>query len=301
MSHRVFLLLAVCLLASSLSAQDGGMSEDYIRDRAEARHARPYGVTLDIDLFGWIVGFDQQFRARSGSAGGSDAISLTKDLDHPAISGFGSLEMNIRFSWNDSIHFQYGTGFTRGFGDFEQDTRWNGTIFPANSDADMEADWHDIALFYRRDFFRFGLDQQFNFYALAGMEYTPVSGSLSSDDFPVSEDSEQVNFDGLLPWYTAGVGLDWEIDNEWSANMQVRGSYMRGIGTFSEDDDGEEIRQDVISIHAVAGAVWKVTDWFVLHGRLKARYLRVGVNSGHNFERFLFFGVGPELGIGFRF
>lgn len=301
MSHRVFLLLAVCMLASLLSAQDGGMSEDYIRERAEARHARAYGVTLDIDLFAWVSGFDQQFRARGGNAGGSDTVSLTDDIDHPPISGFGSIEMNIRFSWNDSIHFNYGLFSTRGFGDFTADTRWNGTIFPDSADADMKADWHDLALYYRRDFFRFGLDQQFNFYALAGFEFVPVSGSLSSDDFPVSADSEDVGFDDLLPWYTIGVGLDWKLNNNWSANFQVRGGYLGGLPTGQEDDDGEQLKQDIASVHAVAGVTWKITDWFVLHGRVKFRHLHVGLSSGHNFERFLFYGLGPELGLGFKF
>ncbi|MHC4841223.1 MAG: hypothetical protein ACYTDT_09760 [Planctomycetota bacterium] len=300
MIHRILLMLAVTMLATSVYAQDGGMSEDYIRDRADARHAREYGTTLDIDLFGWIPFFDQQFRARGGNLG-SDALSLTQDLDHPPVSGFGSIEMNLRFSWYDSIHFQYGLYFTRGFGDFTEDTRWNGTIFPEDADADMSADWHDIAIYYRRDLFRFGLDQQFNFYLLGGLEWTPIRGSVSSDDFPVSEDSEEVEFKELLPGFTLGVGLDWKLNNEWSANVQARGGYMRGFPTFQENDDGEEIRQDVFSIHAAAGVTWKVADWFVLHARVKMRYLRVGLATDHDFERFLFYGLGPELGFGFRF
>lgn len=295
----------LCLLASlfGATASAQGMSEEYVRERTRARYERSHGVTLQWDLFatGTLIRQEQKVRAFGTPA---DNLSYTGDFDGMPFGVFGETELRLRFSWHDSIVFGYGFRYVRAFSDdaddFDQDTRFNGVTYPQGVDLDYGADFHDFRLLYRRDLFRLGLDDSFTVYLQAGLEWALLTAKLGSDTFTVSDGRDQVKFREMLPWYSAGLGFEWELGAGVLVSAQASGSYSAGVPTFQKRDDNQ-MKQSITSITASATIDWAVNDWFSLMLRGRFRHFKAKLYGGFRSDEFYWQGMGPELGIGFRF
>lgn len=298
MNLRVWLFVLACAVPASMFAQ--GMSEDYVRQRADEKFSKPHGFGIEWDLFGYIPFFEQQQRSRSGGIG-SDALSYAGDMNGAPIGFFGGTEVRFRFTWHDSVEIGYGAYYTRGFEDEIDDfTRWNGIIYPPNTDIDYAADMHDFNLLYRRDLFRLGLAKNFTFFVKAGLEYSYIRTQVASDNFPVLKNRDVVQFRELLPWYSVGLGVEMEIGSSIRLTTEARGTYEVGWPTGQENDK-DDMKQSIWSLTGIVAFDWHITDWFVLIARVHYRYLRVRLYGGFQQHNFLWYSVGPDIGFGFRF
>lgn len=291
------LICLLLLLGAPLCAQ--GMSEDYVRARTEARFASNHGVSLEWDLWAYAAFFEQQHKVRANGFGG-DGIGFARDMDGLPVGVFLDTEARVRFSWHDSIEVGYGFALTRAFkDDLGTFVRFNGVVYPPGVDINFAADWHEMRLHYRRDLFRFGLGREFTLYATAGLEWSQITVQTGSDTFPVSKDRDVETFRELLPWWNAGVGLQLELGTRMRLTVDARGTYAVGYPTFQERDDNT-MKQSIVSISGNVAFEYAITDWLVLTGRVKMRYLFVKLYGGSRSDRFLWYSLGPEIGFGIR-
>ena len=298
MMLRALLLLLVCGFGASVFAQ--GMSDDYVRQRADEKFSKPHGFSLDWDLYVHIGLFEQQQRVRSAGIG-SDAVSFNRDMDGPPIGVFGGTDIRMRFSWHDSVQITYNAAYLRAFKDDSDDfTRWNGLTYPPNTDLDYGADLHEFSMLYRRDLIRVGLSRSLTFFAKAGLEYAYIRTQLGSDTFTVEDDRDVEVFREMLPWYSVGLGAEMLIGQDIRLTAEARGTYFAGFPTFQERDD-KDMKQSITSLHAIFTFEWHVTDWFALVARAKFRYFRAKLYGGFQQDNFLFYSYGPDIGFGFRF
>lgn len=289
--------LLSALFASGVLAQS--MSDEYVEARTEHKYAKPHGITFGVDLLGFGAYFENQVKVRDLGIPG-DRISYHDHAGGSPIWIFGGVEAHVRWSWWDSVHIGYNLSYLRGFkSNLEDDRRYNGFVFPENVDMDFATDWHDVHAYYRRDIFRLGATKSMTFFGLAGLEWASIQMDIDSDDFPAGERSDE-SFRELLPWYTVGVGFEWQITRDILLHAQARGAYVAGMPTFQQRDD-EPMKQSVTSIDARAGIEWAITPWLNLIARAKFRYMRVRLYGGGRQNNFLWFGYGPEVGLGFRF
>ncbi|MCC7510298.1 MAG: hypothetical protein IT464_13135 [Planctomycetes bacterium] len=290
------LLMLGVLACAPLCAQ--GMSEDYVRARAEAKFAKDHGISFEWDVFAHVPWFEQQHKVRANGLGG-DGISFVRDMDGFPIGVFLDTEARLRFSWHDSIEVGYGFHvlrvFKNGLDDF---TRFNGVLYPPKTDIDFRSDWHDMRIHYRRDLFRFGIDRNFTTYVTAGLEWAYLKAHTGSDTFPVADDRDEEHFRELLPWWNAGVGMQLEFGRI-RLTADGRGTYAVGYPTFQKRND-ETMKQSIVSLNAYAAFEYQITDWFSFVVRAKFRYLFVKLYGGFRSDRFLWYGVGPEIGFGIR-
>ena len=297
MARCLLLLTLLSLAAVAVHAQ--GMSDDYVRERTQARYERPHGLTFSWDLLveGLLLTQEQKV-----FADGIPADTLAYDeFDGQDIGIFAETELRMRFSWHDSISFGYGFHVLRSFVDeTDEAVGFNGVLYPAGVDADYGSDWHEFRLLYRRDLFRLGLADSFTFFVEAGLEWSLVSAKLGSDTFTVTDDRDTEKFSELLPWYCIGLGFDWELSNSLVLSVQARGSYLNGFPTFQKRDD-ESVNQAVLSLAGTVGLDWALTDWFSLLLRGKYRYFQAKLYSDIRTDEFFFGGMGVQAGIGFRF
>lgn len=298
MMLRGLMLLLVAVAGASLFAQ--GMSEDYVRERADEKFSKPHGFSLDWDLWVHVGLFEQQQRSRSAGIG-SDAVSFTKDMDGAPIGVFGGTDVRMRFSWHDSVQISYTAAYLRAFKDDLDDfTRWNGVIYPPNTDIDYAADMHEFSVLYRRDLFRLGLSRSFTFFVKAGLEYAYIRTQVGSDTFKLDDDRDVVEYSEMLPWYSVGVGTELQVGQNIRLTAEARGTYFAGFPTFQERND-EDMKQSITSLHANFTFEWNITDWFALVARAKFRYFRAKLYGGFQRDNFLFYSYGPDIGFGFRF
>lgn len=298
MSVRVLMLLLVASVGASLYAQ--GMSEQYVEGRTQEKFSKPHGFSLEWDLYAYVPWFEQQQRVRAGGIG-SDRISFTRDMGGLPIGVFGGTDVRMRFSWHDSVEIGYNPYFVRAFSDDLDDfKRWNGVIYPENTDIDYAADMHDFRILYRRDLFRIGLTQNFTFFIKAGLEYAYIRTQVGSDTFPVLDDRDVEEFRELLPWYSAGFGAEIEIGSSIRISAEARGTYMVGFPTFQERDK-DDMKQSIWSLTGLVSFDWNITGWFALVARVHYRYLKVRLYGGFRQDNFLWYSVGPDIGFGLRF
>lgn len=298
MMFRGLLLILIAGLGASLFAQ--GMSDDYVRQRAEEKYSKPSGFSLDWDLWVHVGLFEQQQRVRAAGLG-SDRISFTKDMDGAPLGVFGGTDIRMRFTWHDSLHIGYTAAYLRAFKDDLDDfTRWNGVIYPPNTDIDYGADFHEFSALYRRDLFRFGLSRSFTFFIKAGLEYAYIRTQVGSDTFKVDDGRDVEEFREMLPWYSVGVGSELLVGQNIRLTAELRGTYFAGFPTFQERDDAD-MKQSITSLHANVTFEWHITDWFALVARAKFRYFRARLYGGNRQDNFLFYSYGPDIGFGFRF
>lgn len=292
-----FLIVALAALALPVAAQ--GMSEEYVRQRTDEKLSRPHGFSIEWDLFAHIAYFEQQQKIRGNGLPG-DAISF-RDAGGTPFGVFPSTELRMRFSWHDSLKLGWNAQFLRAFNDeFDDTTRFNGVIYPEGTDQDYGADFMEFNLIYRRDIFRLGLSKNFTMYVQAGLEYAYIKAMTGSDNFPVEEDRDEETFRELLPWYTVGLGTEIEIGSSIRLRVDARGTYMVGFPTFQKRD-GDSMKQSVVGLNAHFAFEYNLTEWFALIARVNMRYLRVKLYGGDRADSFLWYSLGPELGIGFRF
>jgi hypothetical protein len=295
----MLLRLVTLLLAGSSCLAAQGMSEDYVRARTEAKYSKPYGIGVEWDVFAHVPYFEQRHQVRANGLGG-DSISYTRDMDAPPIGVFLDTELRVRFSWHDSIEAGYGFHVLRAFKDeLDERTRFNGVIYPQGVDIDYGSDWHDFRLHYRRDLFRLGLAKDFTFYLTVGLEWTYLKVQVGSDSFPVRDDRDEEYFRELLPWWNAGLGMQIELGPV-RLTADARGTYAVGYPTFQRRDD-ETMKQSIVSLTGVVTFEYAITDWFSLIVRAKGRYFFAKLYGGFRSDRFVWYSVGPELGIGLRF
>lgn len=298
MKFRAVILLLLCACGASLYAQ--GMSEDYVRARTAAKYDKPYGFGLEWDLYGYIPFFEQMQRVRADGLP-SDRIGNTKDLDGSPIGFFGGTDVRFRFSWNDSIELGYNAYYVRTFSDgLDETKRWNGLVYAPDTDLDYAADYHEFRLLYRRDIFRLGLSKSFSFFVKAGLEYAYINTSVGSDTFTVSDDRDKEQFREILPWWTAGFGVDIDVTSDIRISAEARGTYEVGWTTFQKRG-GEHLKQSVVGLTGLASFEWKIVDWFVLIARVHYRYLKVRLYGGYRQDNFLWYSIGPDIGFGLRF
>lgn len=298
MALRFAFAALVALFAADLSAQ--GMSEDYVRERTRAKYASPHGLTFDIDLLAQGSYFSQWQRVRADGLTG-DQIDYEDDMGGSPIGVFLDLELRLRFSWNDSISASYGFRVLRAFDDtLDEATAFNGVSYPKGVDADYGSDWHDLALVYRRDLFRIGLANSFTVFVQAGLEWGIVSTQFGSDTFAVTQNRDVEKFKELLPWYTVGLGLEWQIGDSVLLTAQGRGTYEVGVPTFQRRDENQ-MKQSVISINASFTIDWQITEWFSLLFKGHYRQMKLKLYGGFRADEYEFTGFGPEFGLGFRF
>lgn len=298
MKLQFVLVVMIALIGGSLFAQ--GMSEEYVRQRADEKYSKPHGFSLEWDLFAYVPYFEQQQRVRAFGLE-SDRVSFTDDANGPPIWVTGGTEVRFRFSWHDSIHLGYSPYIMRAFDDdLDEPKRWNGIAFPENTDIDYLADFHDAHIHYRRDLFRLGLARNIAFYVKAGLEYAYIRTEISSDTFRLDRDRTVEEFREVLPWYNVGLGMEIEVGQSIRLNIEARGTYQVGVPTFQERD-GEDMKQSVVSLTGLVGFEWKLTDWFAVIGRVHFRYLRLELYGGFRKDQFLWYSLGPDVGIGFRF
>ncbi|MCA8913761.1 MAG: hypothetical protein KDB90_00015 [Planctomycetes bacterium] len=298
MTLRAVMLILVAALGGSLFAQ--GMSEDYVDARTEEKFSKNHGFSFEWDVYGYIPWFEQQQRVRSGGIG-SDAVSYTKDMDGFPIGFFGGTELRFRFSWHDSIEAGYNLYYTRAFKDELDDfTRWNGLIYPPNTDIDYGSDFHDFHILYRRDLFRLGLSKNITFFVKAGLEYSYIRTNVGSDNFPAVDDKDVETFRELFPWYTAGFGAEIEIGQSFRITAEARATYEVGFPTFQRRDKND-MKQSIWSLTGLVNFNWNITDWFSLVVNVHYRYLRVRLYGGFRQDNFLWYSVGPDIGFGLRF
>jgi hypothetical protein len=282
---------------AGVSAQ--GMSSEYVEARTDAKYSKPHGVSLSWDIFAHVPWFDQRHEVRANGLEG-DRLSFTDDADGLPIGVFLDTEMRLRFSWHDSIEAGYGFHVLRGFrDDIDEERRFNGVAYPEGVDLDYGSDWHEMRLHYRRDLFRLGLANNWTFYLTAGLEWAYIKVQTGSDSFPVREDRDEEHFRELLPWWNAGLGLEIEFGPV-RIGIDARGTYEVGVPTFQKRDD-EPMKQSIISLTGVITFDYAIADWFSLVFRAKGRYFKAKLYGGFRADEFLWTGIGPEVGIGFRF
>ena len=298
MMLRALMLVLITGCCASVYAQ--GMSDDYVAERAEEKYSKPHGFSLDWDLWVHVGLFEQQQRVRSGGIG-SDRISFTKDMDGAPIGVFGGTDIRMRFSWYDSIQIGYTGAYLRAFKDDLDDfKRWNGVIYPPNTDIDYAADYHEFSVLYRRDLFRVGLSRNFTFFVKAGLEYAYIRTQVGSDTFTLDDGRDVEEFRELLPWYSIGVGAEMLVGQNIRLTAEARGTYFAGFPTFQERDN-DDMKQSITSLHASFTFEWNITDWFALVARAKFRYFKARLYGGFRQDNFLFYSYGPDIGFGFRF
>jgi len=299
MALRFALVLVLVSLSAPLAFAQG-MSEDYVRERTRARFERPYGIGFEWDVLAHGALFEQMQKVRADGTPG-DRIGYSRDLDGVPIGVFLDTEFRLRWSWYDSISAGYGFHILRAFeDDLDENTRFNGVNYPKGVDADYASDWHDMRLLYRRDLFRLGLGGTFTMFAEVGLEWGLITTKFGSDTFTVQDDRDEERFRELLPWYTAGLGLEIEIGQSIKITAQGRGTYEVGVPTFQKRD-GDDMKQSVISLTGTATFEYAITDWFSVIARAKYRYLKVKLYGGYRSDQFLWYSYGPEVGFGFRF
>ena len=298
MNFRVIVLMLLCASCASLYAQ--GMSEDYVEARTDAKYSKPYGFGIEWDLYGYIPYFEQMQKVRAEGLPG-DRIGNTKDLDGTPIGFFGGTDIRFRFSWHDSIEIGYNAYYVRAFSDgLDETKRWNGISYGPDTDLDYGADYHEFRILYRRDLFRLGLSKSFTFFVKAGLEYAYINTQVGSDTFKVTEDRDQEQFRELLPWWTAGVGIEIDVTSDIRIGAEARATYEVGFTTLQERDNND-MKQSVVGLTGLASFEWKVVDWFVLIARVHYRYLKVRLYGGYRQDNFLWYSVGPDIGFGLRF
>ncbi|MBX3474183.1 MAG: hypothetical protein KF754_07350 [Planctomycetes bacterium] len=298
MVARFCLLFLMTLAVSPLFAQ--GMSEDYVRERTRARFARPHGITLDWDVLAYGAYFDQMQKVRAEGLP-ANGIGYSRDFDGVPIGVFLDTEFRLRWSWHDSITASYSFAILRTFEDeLEDTTRFNGVAYPAGVDVDYGADWHDLRLTYRRDLLHIGLAGNFVIFGEIGLEWGTFTTRFGSDTFTVKNDRDTERFRELLPWYTAGVGLEWQIGQDIRLLASGRGTYEVGVPTFQKRD-GDDMKQSVVSLTGIASFEYAINDWFALVVRAKYRYLKLKLYGGYRSDQFLWYSYGPEVGFGLRF
>ena len=291
-------LIVLLLSTAGLCAQ--GMSEEYVRARAAEKYSKPHGFSFEADLYAYIPYFDQMQKVRANGVQ-ADRVGYVKDMDGFPVGIFGGLDLRFRFSWHDSIEIGYNPYFVRAFSDGLDDfKRWNGTVFPPNTDIDYAADMHDFRILYRRDLARFGLSKNFTIFGKIGLEYTAISTQVGSDTLTLLDDNDKESFRELLPWYSLGFGAEMEIGQHIRVTAEVRGTYLAGMTTFQRRDDNN-MKQGILSLTAIAGFEWNITDWFAVIGRVRYRYLKARLYGGFRQDNFLWWSVGPDIGFGFRF
>lgn len=298
MKLRALLVALIALVGGSLLAQ--GMSEEYVRQRAAEKFSRPHGFGLEWDLFAYIPWFEQQQRVRAMGLG-SDRVSFTDDAGGAPIGLFGGTEVRFRFTWHDSIHIGYSPYILRAFEDeIDDPIRWNGVFYPEGTDIDYASDFHDFHIHYRRDLFRLGLARNITFFVKAGLEYAYVRTEVGSDTFNLDRDRTSEEFREVLPWYNLGFGMEMEIGQSIRLTAEARGTYQVGVPTFQKRD-GDRMKQSVWSLTGIFAFEWNVTDWFVVLGRARYRYLKLFLYGGFRKDRFLWYSAGMDVGFGFRF
>jgi hypothetical protein len=297
MGLRYLLVSTLLILGGSLLAQ--GMSDDYLRARTEAKFAKPHGVSAEWDLFAHIPYFEQRQRSRANGLE-PDTIGYSRDMDALPIGLFFTTELRVRFSWHDSIELGYGLHVMRAFSDeLDSDIAFNGVRYPQGVDIDYGFDWHEFRAHYRRDLFRLGMTKSFTTYLTAGLEWAIIETQVGSDTFPVSDNRDRLRFKELLPWWSAGLGVQLELGDV-RLTLDGRGTYAVGYPTFQKRDDNH-MKQSVVSLAMFAALEYQVTDWFSLVARAKLRYLRAKLYGGYRADVFHYQSLGPEIGIGFRF
>lgn len=299
MKLRVVLALLIASLGGALCAQ--GMSEEYVRQRADERFSKPHGFGIEWDVFAHIPWFEQMQRVRADGLPG-DRIAFVDDMGGFPVGVFGGTELRARFTWNDSLHFGYAPYILRAFDDeIDERTRWNGLNYPAGTDLDYASDFHDFHLHYRRDLFRMGLDKNVTFFAKFGLEYALVRTRVNSDTFTLSGDERDIEeFNEVLPWYNVGLGMEMLIGRSIRVTAEARGTYQAGVPTFSKRDD-ENMKQSIASLTGVVAFDYNLTEWFVITARVRFRYLRMELYGGDRNSRFLWYSLGPDIGFGVRF
>lgn len=298
MMLRALMLILIAGLGASVFAQ--GMSDDYVRERAQEKFDKPHGFSLDWDLYVHVGLFEQQQRVRDAGIG-SDRVSFTKDMDAAPIGVFGGTDIRMRFSWHDSVQISYTAAYLRAFKDDLDDfTRWNGVTYSPNTDIDYAADFHEFSVLYRRDLFRLGLSRSFTFFVKAGLEYAYIRTQVGSDTFTVEDDRDVETFREMLPWYSIGVGAELLVGQDIRLTAEARGTYFAGFPTFQERD-GDDMKHSVTSLHANFTFEWNIVDWFALVARVKFHYFRARLYGGSRQDNFLFYSYGPDIGFGFRF
>ncbi|MCA8911328.1 MAG: hypothetical protein KDB82_06465 [Planctomycetes bacterium] len=298
MIFRGLILLLLCALGTSLYAE--GMSEDYVRARTDAKYDKPYGFGIEWDLYGYIPWFEQMQKVRADGLPG-DRIGNTKDLDGSPIGFFGGTDVRFRFSWHDSIELGYNAYYVRAFDDgLKKTKRWNGLVYAPGTDLDYAADYHELRIMYRRDLFRLGLTKSFTFYVKAGLEYAYISTSVGSDTFKVTDNRDKETFSELLPWWTAGFGVEIDVTDSIKIGAEARGTYEVGFTTLQKRDK-ENMKQSIWGLTGVMSFEWKIVDWFALIARVHYRYLKVRLYGGYRQDNFLWYSLGPDIGFGLRF
>ena len=288
------LLVAVC--ASSLCAQ--GVAEDYRRERERARFAKPHGFSFSGDIFAKGLYFDQQQKVRADGIPG-DTVSYT-DFDGVPFNVFPEIDLRARFTWWDSIELGYSFAILRAFDRFSEDTGFNGTVFPEDVDGDYGADFHDMHFLYRRDLFYVGGASECALFFEVGVEWAIINTKLDSDDVPALQKRGTERFRELLPWLVAGVGFEWQMGDHFNFRLDGFGGYVNPMPTLQKRDD-KWVKQSITSITGRALFEWRPVPFFAVLFGAQYRYMRVRLVAGFRQDNFLWWSVGPELGVGFRF
>jgi len=296
---RVVLLGVALLMAAPVMAQGGGMSDEYVRERERQKFAKPYGFGVELDLFGLFPYFDQWQQVAADGLG-SDRVNYAGDMNGTPFGAFLDTDVRLRFSWHDSIELGYSFASLRQFDTFEETTRWNGFIYPAGVDADYTSDLHDMHVLYRRDLFRVGRSSNFSFFIQAGLEWAVIDTQVGSDDFSAQDNRERERFRELLPWPALGLGFVWDISDHFALRADAFGGWEDSFPTFQKRE-GRRVKQSVLSLTARALFEWKPVSFFAVLVGARYRYLNVELESKIRHSEYLWFSVGPEVGIGFRF
>ncbi len=293
-------LLAILLAATGGALFAQGMSEEYVRQRADERLSKPHGFSLEWDAFAYVPWFEQMQKVR-GDGLPADRLAFVDDMGGFPVGIFGGTELRARFTWNDSVHFGYAPYILRAFDDDIDDfKRWNGVLYPGGTDLDYAADFHDFHVHYRRDLLRMGLDKNVTFFGKIGLEYAYVRTRVASDTFVLGSDDRDVeDFSEVLPWYNVGIGMEMLIGQRIRLTAEARGTYQVGMPTFQERDD-EDMKQSIVSLTGVVAFDYHITDWFVLTARARFRYLRMQLYGGDRKSQFLWYSIVPDIGFGLR-
>ncbi len=297
MARIVWVMLLAGLCAGNVWAQ--GVSEDYRRERERARFAKPHGFGFELDLFAHAPYFEQQQKVRAHGVDGN-RLSYRGDFGGTPFGVFLDLDIRARFTWWDSIEFGYGFAVLRAFDDFKEPAGFNGTEFPADVDGDYGADFHDFHLLYRRDLFRIGGASEFAFFIQAGLEWAVLTASLDSDDVPSLNKRSREHFRELLPWSVGGLGFEWRFNDHFRLRADGFGGYQAGMPTLQKRAD-KSVAQSVTSITGRALFEWRPVSYFAVLVGGQYRYLRARLVAGFRQDNFLWWSVGPEVGVGFRF
>ncbi|MCC6572745.1 MAG: hypothetical protein IT462_03045 [Planctomycetes bacterium] len=295
MRHAIWALIFI--VCGNLCAQT--VTEEYRAERERARFAKPHGFCFEGNLFCYAPYFDQQQKVRAYGVPG-DGVSYRRDFDGVPFGAFLDLDLRARFTWWDSLEFGYGFASLRAFKDFDEPTSFNGTTFPADVDGDYASDFHDFHLMYRRDFLYVGERSEFSLFFQVGIEWAIISTEVSSDDVPTIKHRETVRFREVLPWPAAGIGFNWNFGDHFNLRVDGYGSYINPMPTFQERD-GKDVKQSLTSITGRALFEWRPWPFFSVLMGAQYRYLKMRLVAGFRQDNYLWWSVGPEIGVGFRF